>query len=122
MSTALSAQETEQILETIYQISQEFLTLGVTDVEDISGFIGKRELLLAKVQNVSMQQFSNTSKVAIGAWLAKIEAVDRLLAKRFDQILDEKGGALRKIMVSQKVAASYMFPQILDSSGIENEG
>lgn len=122
MSTALSAQETERILKEIYDLSQAFLADEVTAIDDIAGFIEQRESLLAGVQDLPVQGFSNTSKAAIEVWITKIQAVDTQLAKRFDQILNETGFALRQMMVSRKVFSGYTFPTINESSGIENEG
>jgi hypothetical protein len=117
MSTAPSAEEFEQILQQLYQLSQAVLEKESVDFAMLQAFIQQRELLIQGIQEADLIQLEEP----LQALIQKIQDADLKIEKLFQEILVTQGKELRQLVKGRQVLSGYSFPYTHSSSGVENQ-
>ncbi len=122
MPTAPNSEEFERKLKQLLDLSQSLLSCEQEDIEAFSNLMAQREALLDWLNQMDVTQLDDAQQGVIKELIQEIQATDRLVAQRLNDIVAQQAAELKQISLSRKALAGYKFPYTTPSHGIENEG
>lgn len=122
MSTAPKAEDFEKTLQQLFSISQAILDCEASDMDTLQKLMDEREPLLAWLHEADPSLFSAADSQAMHCWIERIQATDRAIALKFQEILSSQSATLHKISKARQALSHYKFPSTAPSTGVENQG
>ncbi len=109
-------------LHELIALSSEILACRPEQTEQIQALLNQRESLIEALFGNTPNDLTEEALANVQTLIANAKQQDQLIEQYFKSILSQQAKALREINRTRQALASYKYPSLPQSSGIENRG